>query len=127
MTVPDEILTRLREVCLALPEAYEEEAWLGTRWRIRKKTFAHVLYVEGGRPPWFADVIDGDGLVLTFRASPEELHALTNAGHPFYKTVWPDDMIAMMLGDHIDWDEITELMTDSYRVMAPKSLAKRLT
>lgn len=127
MSVPNEVLTRLREVCLALPETYEEQAWLGTRWRIRKKTFAHVLLVEDGRPPWFADVISGDGLVLAFRVSPEELHALANAGPPFFKTVWPDDMIVMMLGDDTDWAEVTELMTDSYCVMAPKSLAKRLT
>ena len=33
---------------MALPDAYEEEAWVGTRWRVRKRTFAHVLTVEGG-------------------------------------------------------------------------------
>lgn len=47
--VPGEILARLREACLRLPEAYEEQAWVGTRWRVGKKTFAHVLVVEGGR------------------------------------------------------------------------------
>ena len=35
-------------LCLALPEAYEEEAWVGTRWRIRTKTFAHVLMIDRG-------------------------------------------------------------------------------
>ncbi len=37
------ILDRLRARCLALPEAYEEQAWVGTRWRVRGRTFAHVL------------------------------------------------------------------------------------
>ena len=32
--VPLAIVTELRSVCLGLPEAYEEPAWVGTRWRI---------------------------------------------------------------------------------------------
>ncbi|MCW2798958.1 MAG: hypothetical protein JWQ70_430, partial [Aeromicrobium sp.] len=40
--VPPEILDRLRPICLGLPEAYEEPAWTGTRWRVRTRTFAHV-------------------------------------------------------------------------------------
>nr|CTQ95854.1 hypothetical protein [Kibdelosporangium sp. MJ126-NF4] len=126
MNVPDDVLARLRDACLALPEAYEEPAWVGTRWRIRKKTFAHVLLVEDGRPKWYSDVIGPSGLVVSFRVPPEELHALTNAGPPYYKTVWPDDMICLTLGDDTDWGELAELITDSYLVMAPKSLAKRL-
>jgi hypothetical protein len=31
----DQILTRLRAICLALPDAHEEHAWVGIRWRIR--------------------------------------------------------------------------------------------
>ena len=51
MDVAPKIVDRLRSVCLALPEAYEESAWVGTRWRIRKNTFAHVLTIDaGGRP-----------------------------------------------------------------------------
>ncbi len=36
--VPDALLDELRAVCLGLPEAYEEQAWTGRRWRIRKRT-----------------------------------------------------------------------------------------
>ena len=49
--VAPEIVARLRSMCLALPEAYEEQAWVGTRWRIRKRTFAHVLTIDAGWPP----------------------------------------------------------------------------
>src|SRR5687767_1364675 len=38
---PDALVARLRPICLALPDAYEEKAWAGTRWMVRKKTFAH--------------------------------------------------------------------------------------
>ena len=48
---PLKIVTELRSVCLRLPEAYEEQAWVGTRWRIRKRTFAHVLVIEGRTGP----------------------------------------------------------------------------
>ena len=50
---------RLADIALALPDAYQEEAWVGERWRVRGRTFAHVLRVEAGRPaayskPWAA-------------------------------------------------------------------------
>jgi hypothetical protein len=31
-----------------LPEVCEEQAWVGTRWRIRKEAFAHVLMIADG-------------------------------------------------------------------------------
>jgi hypothetical protein len=51
--VPDDIIERLRTVCLALPEVDEEAAWVGTRWTVRRRNFAHVLTVDttGGHPP----------------------------------------------------------------------------
>ena len=49
--VPDEIVTAVRSVCRGLPEIYEEQAWVGTRWRIRNRTFAHVLMIAAGWPP----------------------------------------------------------------------------
>jgi len=49
-----EVVARLRQMCLGLPEAYEERAWVGLRWRIRTHTFAHVLTVEAGWPPAYA-------------------------------------------------------------------------
>jgi hypothetical protein len=52
--VAPEVLRELRSVCLGLPEVYEEPAWAGTRWRIRKRTFAHVVAVEDGAPPAYA-------------------------------------------------------------------------
>lgn len=42
--------SRLRNRCLALPEAWEEPAWTGHRFLVRKRNFAHVFAVhdEGG-------------------------------------------------------------------------------
>jgi hypothetical protein len=65
------------EVCLALPEAYEE-AWVGMRWRIRSNTFAHVLEIVNGYPPAFAAAAgtDGPATVLTLRPPGHELAAV---------------------------------------------------
>ena len=44
-----------------LPEAYEEQAWVGTRWRVGTRTFAHVLAVDSGWPPAYARAAGSDG------------------------------------------------------------------
>jgi hypothetical protein len=122
--VAAEIVDRLRSVCLALPEAYEESAWVGTRWRIRKKTFAHVLTIDAGWPPGYARAAATEGpvTVLTFEASGPELAALSEAGGPFFKPPWRPTVIGMVLGAAVDWDEVGELLTESYCVHAPKKL-----
>ena len=43
---PEAVVARLRVICLALPDAYEQKAWAGTRWMVRKRTSAHVLWVD---------------------------------------------------------------------------------
>ena len=48
--VPEAWVERLARIALALPDAYQEEAWVGERWRVRGRTFAHVLPIEAGRP-----------------------------------------------------------------------------
>jgi len=124
--VPLEILTELRSVCLALPEVTEEQAWVGARWRIRGRTFAHVLTVDSGWPPAYARAAgtDGPANVLTFRSSGQELDVLRRAGHPFFGPPWRADEVGMLLEGDVDWDEVAELVIESYCVQAPKRLAE---
>jgi hypothetical protein len=124
--VPPEVLARLRSVCSEIPEAYEEQAWVGTRWRIRKHTFAHVLMIDAGWPPAYARAARSDGpiSVMTFRSSGPELHALANSGPPFFKPRWLPDVVGMVLDAGADWDEVAELVTESYCVLAPKRLVE---
>lgn len=111
--VPEAVEIRLRAVCLALPDAYEERAWVGARWRVRGRTFAHVLGVE----------IDSVlRVVLSFRSGGEELEILRHAGHPFFVLGWGRDAMGMVLDGDTDWDEVRELVTQSYCVLAPKKL-----
>jgi hypothetical protein len=123
--VPPEIVTRLSAACLALPETYEEPAWTGTGWRVRGRTFAHVVRIESGWPPAYARAAgtDGPATVLTFRSSGGELEALSHMGHPFFRPRWAPDVVGMVLDADVDWSEVAELVTESYRVMAPKKLA----
>ena len=124
--VPLEIVAELRSVCLGLPEAYEEPAWVGTRWRIRKRTFAHVLTVDSGWPPAYARAVGTDGpiSVVTFRSSGPELDVLRSAGHPFFGPRWGSDVVGMVLEAGVDWNEVAELITESYCVLAPKRLVE---
>ena len=112
--VPHDVENQLRNLCLSLPDAHEVRAWVGTRWMVRKRTFAHVLGVE---------VDDTDPVVvLAFRAASDELEMLRHAGHPFFVLGWGRDAMGMVLDDQTDWDEVHELVTDSFCVMAPKKL-----
>ena len=111
--VPDDIEVRMRERCLALPDAYEKKAWVGTRWMVRQRTFAHVLGVEVGTGPL---------VVLSFRSAGQELEVLRNAGHPFFVLGWGRDAIGMVLDTATDWDEVRELLIESFCVLAPQKL-----
>jgi hypothetical protein len=112
--VPDDVERRLRELCLALPDAYEERAWKGTRWMVRKRTFAHVLGIE-------TDMTES-AVVLAFRSAGEELEMLRHAGPPFIVLGWGRDAMGLVLDADTDWDEVRELLTESYCVLAPKKL-----
>jgi len=127
--VSSEILDRLRPICRRLPEAYEEPAWIGVRWRIRARTVAHVYTPDPDRFPDYARyVVDGEApTVLTFRVPLDDLLGLTAGGFPYFRAPWGRNVAAAILGTHTDWAEIAELITDSYREMAPKFLAARVT
>ncbi|GLZ78914.1 hypothetical protein Afil01_37210 [Actinorhabdospora filicis] len=108
-------MDRLREIFDALPECEEERAWVGTRWRVRNATVAHVF---GGE----------DGLFrITFRAEPAEVLAFENLGEPYFRGSWGEDVVGMLLDDGTDWDELRELLPDSYRIQAPAKLAADAT
>lgn len=115
--VPDEVAQRVRAICRGLPEINEERAWVGTRWMVRRRTFAHVLGVETG---------GHRSVVLSFRAAGEDLEMLRHAGHPFLFLGWGRDAMGVVLDADTDWDEVHELVTDSFCVMAPKKLSARV-
>ena len=129
--VPDEHLSRLRTICLDLPDVVEESAWAGIRWVVRTKNFAHVVAIDDGWPPAYARAAgtDGPAVVLTFRSEGIELDALREAGPPYFKPVWFESIAGLILdGDAgaVDWDEVAGLVTDSYCLLAPRVLSDRV-
>jgi hypothetical protein len=124
--VRDDIIARLRPICLGLPEAHEEAAWVGVRWRIGKKTFAHVLMIHAGWPPAYAKAAgtDGPACVLTFRSLLPSVDDAVFRKPPFFKPVWWPDIAGMFLGEETDWKDVALLLAASYRMLAPKRLAR---
>ncbi|MEA3056412.1 MAG: hypothetical protein QOD30_1844 [Actinomycetota bacterium] len=102
---------RVRAVCVALPEAYEEPAWVGVRWRVRKRTVAHVFSIE---------VDDEVVTAVMFRSTGPEHEVLRGIGPPYYAP-WKDSVM-LALDDDTDWSEVAELLTESYCFSAPKKL-----
>jgi hypothetical protein len=123
--VPPALLTELRSICMELPEVYEAAAWVGTRWCVSKRNFAHVLMIAAGWPPAYARAAGCDGPICVLTRTrgpqfdPESFHS-----HPFFRPVWFPNIMGLVLDRHIDWERVGRLLTTSYRVLAPKKLVE---
>ena len=115
--VPADVVARLRTIGARLPEAHEDRPWAGNRWRIRNRTFAHVFNVDSETGPT---------TMMMFRSDGPELEVLLRTGHPFAKAGWGSNVLLMILDGDTDWDEVAELVTESYCLMAPKKLVAQV-
>lgn len=109
-------LERVRSLCLALPEAVEKPfgGHTAPSFRIRDKLF--VMTSE-------------DGLTMTMKAPPGEQEALVAAAPEHYFVppyVGHKGWVGVRLGDDLDWEEVAELIEESYRMTAPKRLVAEL-
>ena len=111
--VPDEMLQRLRATFDTFPEIAEERAWVGVRWQVGKVTVAHAF---GGEDQRFR---------VTFRAELDEVPAFENLGEPYFRAGWGSNVVGLLLDDDTDWDEVAELLTDSYCIQAPATSLRR--
>jgi hypothetical protein len=123
--VPEDIVERVRTLCLALPEVtvrvdYSLTEARSTAWSfdIRRRSFC--LLVAARDPAGQAVPL------LVLRAGPQDRDALLAVGHPFFPPRAGRDRIGVLLTDDTDWEEIRELVTESYRVLAPKKLTALL-
>lgn len=105
-------------MCLALPEVtMRAEGW-ARLCNIRRRTFC---FLSGRQEP------DGRVVpILVLRADPDEREVLLAIGHPFFDSRAGYGRVEVLLDDHTDWEEIRELVTESYRVLAPKKLTALL-
>ena len=113
----DPRLTRFTKLCLALPEATRQVMGRHAGFLVRNKTFAYFL-----------DDHHGDGIVgINCKVLPGDNAALIAADpRRFYMPAYVGTRgwvgLRLDLGE-IDWDEVQELVTHSYRLVAPKRLA----
>ncbi len=116
--LPDR-LERLRAICLALPEATEKETWGDPTWRVRDRIFVMQKgNYPGGRPSVWLKAPAGAPEVL-LGADRVRFFLPPYVGHKGWIGVYLD-------GPTIDWDELTDLIEDSYRLIAPKRLVAKL-
>jgi YjbR len=86
---------------------------------IRRRSFCLLVAVES---PTGRSVP-----LLVLRADPDEREALLSIGRPFFAPRRTNrDRIGVWLTDDTNWEEIRELVTESYRVLAPKKLTALL-
>ncbi|MEV0647117.1 MmcQ/YjbR family DNA-binding protein [Phytomonospora sp. NPDC050363] len=110
--VPATMIRRLQDVFDGLPECPRTSAWVGVAWKVRQATVAHVF---GGE----------DGLFrITFRTESSEVMAFEKLGDPYFRAGWGGNVVGMLLDEETDWEELSELLTDSYCLQAPAGLAE---
>ena len=110
----NQILARMRKICLALPETKETPTWGQPHFRVGEKIFAGCGEEKGRR-------------VIGFKLERE--HAEVIVHDPRF---WP----APYVGKHgwvsmdaervSDWGQVRELVLESYRLIAPRRLVERL-
>ncbi len=64
--------------------------------------------------------------LLVLRTESDERDALLSMGHPYFAPRARHDRIGVLLTDTTDWEELRELVTESYRILAPKKLIAQL-
>jgi hypothetical protein len=113
-------LETLRKLCLALPETTERLSHSEPTWFVRdKKTF--VMYANhhhDDRLAFWCAAPDGAQEALVGSA-PERFFRPPYVGHRGWLGVYLDV-------PGVDWDQIADLVTDAYRVVAPKRLVAEL-
>ena len=111
----DPLLAQVRALALALPEA-DEKVSHGRPAFFTKKVFC----IYGG-----ALKVDGEWeqhpQSVLVQVTEDEQHALVQDPRVFVPAYWgPSGWIGVDVDADTDWDEIAELLEDSFRLTAPK-------
>ncbi|MBA3676843.1 MAG: MmcQ/YjbR family DNA-binding protein [Sphingosinicella sp.] len=109
-------IDRLRAICLALPEAMEKEAWGDPTFRVRDKIFAMEKRGDGRVSLWLKAPPGIQQMLV--EADPDRFFA------PPY--VGPKGWIGIRLDTDPDWDDVSDQVRRSYRLVAPRRLADQL-
>jgi hypothetical protein len=106
---------RLRAICLALPEATEQETWSVPTWRVRKRIFCLWSPMEGAAAALWCKAPRGAQEMLV-EAAPERFFRPPYLGHKGW--------IGLRLTGRVDWAEVEALVLRSWRMTAPRKLVE---
>ena len=112
--VPLDWIERVSAILQPLPKCVESDAWTGVRWRVGGATIAHIF---GGEDQQFR---------IVFKADDGEVGAFEHLGHPYFRSGWGENAVGIVIDEHTDWEEVGELLTDSYCLQAPPALAEQV-
>jgi hypothetical protein len=111
---PAAIGAKLRAICLALPEAREEAMKRGPSYRVGEKIFALER-------PWN----DSGGLWCKVPEGTREIIIGSDPARFFIPPYFgAKGWIGVGLDEAADWGEVEAFVRRSYRLIAPKRLAK---
>jgi predicted DNA-binding protein (MmcQ/YjbR family) len=106
----DQVLKKVRSLCLALPESVEIEAWGHPTFRAGKKMFAAF----GG---------EGNELSLGLKVGFDRQEGLLQ-DERFFPTPYAahQGWVSLHLDGAIDWNEVAGLVREAYRQVALKRM-----
>ncbi|HVW80338.1 MAG TPA: MmcQ/YjbR family DNA-binding protein [Mycobacteriales bacterium] len=125
LDLPEEFEARVQEICLALPDVVTRV----DESRSPERSTAYVFDVRGRPFCTLVAAVGRGGEPRTFvivRARPDEREALLAGGAPFFAPRGTSDRLGVILCGRTDWTEVQQLVTESYRLLAPKKLSNRL-
>jgi hypothetical protein len=121
-TSDDPVLTRLREICLALPGTREVESHGCPTFRTRK-----IFAVFGGTEKGAPSGTMAFPQAVLFLPDPEEVRLLLRESRFFTPAYYgPFGWVGLDLSGEVDWDEVRVLVEDSFRSTAPRTLVRAL-
>ncbi|NLU73933.1 MmcQ/YjbR family DNA-binding protein [Streptomyces sp. HNM0575] len=114
----DDVVPRLRELCLSLPEVVEGTNHHGEpSWRIRRRTLVQISerHPSGRRSFWVpAPAGAKEAMIAT---EPERFFSPPYGGR---------NWVGVYVDVPVDWTEVRELVVDAYRLIAPRTLVAEL-
>ena len=109
-------LSRLRRLCLALPEAEEIETWETPTFRIRGRIFALVGTAGDAPTVWLKAPRGSQELLIEI--DPRRFFRPPYLGHKGW--------IGVYLAGTVDWEELDSMIRRSFSLVAPKRVAALL-
>ena len=107
------MVSRLRDLCLSLPETSERASWGHPNFRAGKRTFV-TFEVVNGKPS------------IAFRLDPVNVDLLLRRKHFFATPYGRGKWVSLQADGILNWKLVAELVHRSYRTIATKRMVNLL-